>query len=671
MKCSAEVEDVEDCSYLLEVTMAVNPKIIMMVAQAAKSHKVREVVLHVVFYSLGIILFIFTAFIALISGLLAIVQNNNLRNHWNYYRTSISELFNGIESDINTNVKDEVYDFMPEFSVNLSKATIANNFDGSSLILYDDDEISRAEDIMLNYAGQLRAIKTQDEFDSFISDFDTDLSFSDISNIRFTDDTGIDNLSEYGEELKVFLYHRAMEQMSKYNYTFENVVLDDGKRADRQTLVVTAADGSTQTVEYTCIGGGEVYLPEFLAMYNVRQGREYLIKTTQNQAPDLDSQMEQALGDIPETAEDAQEYINNSWGSMIDGRGAINLNLFQMSNLKSIIENANMSGAAKIETERTADKLSITLETVGADVWRDIFGIEEEFEQYVERSQMAIEMALSEAEIPQEEWTISLDNMVQLALFVYFEGFFELPVSSSDLAPGGNGILSQCGDVSELHQYTYGTKDMGVPEKGITLELTGRTAIHADLLNCGSCIQDAFIYDVWNMDEQDIANDTNSKVFNQSAVTIAYIIDTDQFEDDYGFPFPTINGLRHGSTITLFLEFTCLSEVEFEDLDIGSPVDLENLTVGYSHDGYYSDTYDKGLWRHHLNRDECIPHVGIKTYFMSGEAAAPDPPQGTHYYGGPSAKNIGVVANPRLWFKAFRTGMSDELFETIKAVEPD
>ena len=88
--------------------MAVNPKIIMMVAQAAKSHKVREVVLHVVFYSLGIILFIFTAFIALISGLLAIVQNNNLRNHWNYYRTSISELFNGIESDINTNVKDEV-----------------------------------------------------------------------------------------------------------------------------------------------------------------------------------------------------------------------------------------------------------------------------------------------------------------------------------------------------------------------------------------------------------------------------------------------------------------------------------------------------------------------------------------------------------------------------------
>lgn len=651
--------------------MAVNPKIIMMVAQAAKSEKVRKAVLYIVFMTLGLIMMIFVVFTGLISGLFAVIENTNLKNHWDYMRANISEVFNGIEGEINSDVKDEVYDFMPEFSVNLSKATIANNFDGSSLILYDEDEISRAENIMRDYAGQLRAIKSQDEFVSYISDFDTELSFSDISNIRFTDDTGIDNLSEYSDELKTFLYHRAMEQMSKYNYTFEKVEVD-GKPADRQILVVTTADGSTQTVEYTCIGGGEIYLPEFLAMYHIRQVREYLIKVTENKiAEDVDSQLASAVGDIPDTKEEAQEYIESSWNSMINGKGAINLNIFEVSNLRTIMENANMDGAVKIETERSSDKLSITLETVGSDVWKETFQIEEGLWEYVEQTQSAIEMALTDAGIPEEEWTISLDNMVQLALFVYFEGFFELPVSSSDLAPGGNGILSQCGDVSELHQYTYGTKDMGVPERGITLELTGRTAIHADLLNCGSCIQDAFIYDVWNMDEQDIANDTNSKVFNQSAVTIAYIIDTDQFEDDYGFPFPIINGLRHGSTITLFLEFTCLSEVEFKDLDIGSSVDLENLTVGYSHDGYYSDTYDKGLWRHHLNRDECIPHVGIKTYFMSGEAAAPDPPQGTHYYGGPSAKDIGVVANPRLWFKAFRTGMSDELFETIKAVEPE
>ena len=456
--------------------------------------------------------------------------------------------------------------------------------------------------------------------------------------------------------------------MPAYSYSFEEITVDE-KPADRQTLVVTSPDGSTQTVEYTCIGGGEIYLPEFLAMYNIRQSREYLIAVTQNQAPDIDSQIEQAVGGIPETAEEAQDYLNGAWQGMVDGRGAVNLNLFRMANLKSIIEGANMDGAVKIETERTSDKLSITLETVGSDVWKDLFGIDEELKQYVEQSQLAIEMALDEAEIPQDERTLSLDNMVQMALFVYFEGFFELPVSSTELSPGGNGILSQYGDVSELHQYTYGAKDMGVPERGITLALKEKTAVHADLLDCGDCIQDIIVYDVWNMDEQDIANDTNSKVFNRNAVTLAYIIDTEQFEADYGFPFPSIDGVSNTGTVTLFLEFTCLSEVEFEDADIGSSVDVGDIVVGYSHDGYYSDQYDRGLWRHRLNRDECIPHVGIKTYFMSGDVTPPESPQSPHYYAGPSAKNIGVAANPRLWFKGFRTGMSEELLETIKALK--
>ena len=319
-------------------------------------------------------------------------------------------------------------------------------------------------------------------------------------------------------------------------------------------------------------------------------------------------------------------------------------------------------------TERASDKLSITLETVDSDIWEDIFGIDEELKQYVEQSQLAIEMALDEAEIPQDERTISLDGMVQAALFVYFEGFFDLPVSSSELAPGSNGILSQCGEVSELHRYTYGSKDMGVPEKGITLALKEKTAVHANLLDCGDCIQDIYVYDVWNIDEQDIANDTNSKVFNRSAVTLAYIIDTAQFEADYDFPFPSIDGVSSAGTITLFLEFTCLSEVEFEGADIGSSLDFGDIIVGYSHDGYYSDRYDSGLWRHRLNRNECVPHVGVKTYFMSGEVSRPEPPQGTHYYCGPSAKDIGAATNPRLWFKGFRTGMSEELFGTIRAI---
>lgn len=94
---------------ILEGRMAVNPKIIMLAVQAAKNEKIRKVALYIVFMSLGLILMIFVVFTGLISGLFAVVENSNLKNHWEYMRTNISEVFKGIESEINTDVKEEVY----------------------------------------------------------------------------------------------------------------------------------------------------------------------------------------------------------------------------------------------------------------------------------------------------------------------------------------------------------------------------------------------------------------------------------------------------------------------------------------------------------------------------------------------------------------------------------
>ena len=156
--------------------MAVNPKLILIASELAGNEKVRKTLLYVLFFSLGLIMLIFIVFIGLISGLLSIAQDNDLRNHWNYYRTSISEVFGGIEGEINSDVKSEVYDFMPEFSVNLSKATIANNFDNSSLILYDEKEIQQAQEIMQDYAEKLREITTEEALGSFISGYETELS---------------------------------------------------------------------------------------------------------------------------------------------------------------------------------------------------------------------------------------------------------------------------------------------------------------------------------------------------------------------------------------------------------------------------------------------------------------------------------------------------------------
>ncbi len=657
--------------------MAINPKLIQVAAKVLMSEKTRKLILYAVFISLGLIMIIAVTFSGLISGLLDIAQTTDLKNHWQYMRECLSDVLSGMEGEIDNEVKAEVYDFMPDFSVNLSKAAINSGFDGNSLILYDSEEMDIAEREMKQYADELRRIADANELDEYLIAYeDADISFSDISSMKFSGDSGIDGINEYPDGIKAFLYNRAMEQMPRYEYLFEETTTEDGRPCTMQTLNVISPNGGVQTVEYICIGGGSIYLPHFLAMYNVRQTREFLLAVESHEAEDIDKQIEKAVGDIPETAEDAEKYIQGAWEGITDGKGAIKLNVFEVSNLTSLLENVVTDGNMAVTTERTDNKLTITLESPAEEMWVDIFEIDDEITDYVEEAQKVIELALEDAEIPEEEWTLSLDAAVQAALFVYFEGFFELPVDSSDLARGANGILSQCGDISDIHSYKYGSKEYGVPEKGITLELAdGETPVYANLLNCGNCIVDAVIYDVWDMENGGhyIETARESRVFNYSAVTIAYIIDTNIFEEEYGFPFPSIDGVTGGGTITLFLEFTCLDSVNVSELDIGYSIyDIfgsGDILVGYSHSGEYSGERDMGSWRHDLDRDEYIPHVGIKTYFMSGEVYV-DPPNGVHTYGGPSAKNIGVPSNPRLWFKGFRTDMSDELMATLIAAKP-
>lgn len=197
--------------------MAVNPKLILLAAETLSSEEGRNRVLQIVLYALGVVLMIVVVFAGLISGLLGVIQNSNLQQHWNYVRSSITELFDGMENDINTDVKNEVYDFMPEFSINLSKATIGNKFDGNSLILYDEEEIAAAEYVMLQYATQFRSITNETDFNAFMAGYPDDtLEYTDIIKIQFTDDTGIDNIDKYEENLQRFLFMRASEQLSQY-----------------------------------------------------------------------------------------------------------------------------------------------------------------------------------------------------------------------------------------------------------------------------------------------------------------------------------------------------------------------------------------------------------------------------------------------------------------------
>lgn len=59
--------------------------------------------------------------------------------------------------------------------------------------------------------------------------------------------------------------------------------------------------------------------------------REYLM-STQNESPateSLDAHLAEAVGNIPETAEEAEEYIQSAWSGIIDGHGALKLNILR------------------------------------------------------------------------------------------------------------------------------------------------------------------------------------------------------------------------------------------------------------------------------------------------------------------------------------------------------
>ncbi len=660
--------------------MAVNPKLIAVIAESLSSEQGRNTVLKIIMVVIGLIMMIFTAFAGFISGLLDIIQTTDLQNHWRYVRSCISEVFDGMNAEIDEDVKSEVYDFMPDFSVNLSKAAINSGFDGSTLILYDSEEIAQAQTVMETYAATLRAICSQSEFDEYIADFSSDMDYTDITKPQFTDDTGIENISGYEDSVKSFLYCRAMESMPQYEYLYDETTTEDGKPCTVQTLNVTDSAGNTQTVEYTCIGGGTIYIPRFLAMYNVRQCREFLVNMEEQRAVEesLDAQLAEAIGNIPETAEAAEEYLHSTWQGLTNGSGAIKLNVFDASNLTSLLADSVYDGQISITTERTDSKLSITLECPANEMWAEIFGIDESLESYIEDSQSAIELALLDAEVSEDEWTLSRDNMVQAALFVYFEGLFELPVDSSALKSGTNGILNQYGEVSRIHKYNYGRVQHDLPEEGVTLWLNESVPVYANLLDCGSSIQFAYIYDVWDTENHIASADMPSDLLNYSAVTVAYVIDTAQFEKDYGFPFPHVGGLNHNGTVTLFVEYSCLDSLDgiSEEYDIGEDMlsgGDGSFCVGYAHNGSADSARDfitgTNSWYHAFPVGETIPHVTIKASIMSGEVSQPQYSE-PHYYRGLSSADLGVEINPRLWFKGFRTGMSDELFATISAVQP-
>lgn len=271
---------------------------------------------------------------------------------------------------------------------------------------------------------------------------------------------------------------------------------------------------------------------------------------------------------------------DESGGATADGFDVACLNVFQAQEIGQIFERAALEGkfSAKVNTEKndTTEKLSITVKTPSEDDWYEMFNVDEKYRDYTKENTQIIERILSDAQI--NDLYISVDSTAQRALFVYFQGFFNLPVEADDLKENTNGILTTLNDFETIH--SRGTSTIGKAyESGITLYLNDEdTEVRAEILpDVGECIQDVYIYDVYDAEKRKVVKDKPNYTYNCSAVQLAYIIDTDVFAEEYGFDFPTIvtttgTEIKHDDgVLTLMIEYSCLDRLEtISEQEIGT-----------------------------------------------------------------------------------------------------
>lgn len=568
--------------------MTVSTAIAKIITTLASNEKGRKIIGAALLTPIVIILLGIGVFIALLTGLFSLlygaVRDTSVSQSWNDIRKNVESALSGVNSSINTQVKNDTYSFMPDFSINLSKSVLQKTFsegNSSFLLLYDTKEVNDSVAKAKKYIDKLKKVKSQKELEQLNEEIDlSSYKYSELAKDKeFRDDKSYD-MSKYSQSTVQLINTLVKPEMPTYDYDEETVTID-GVKAKKQILTVHK-DNKTQIVEYTCYGEGDIYLPRLLALYQAETFSRFE-DMAESDASGLDNDIASAIENVSS---------DGSGGATADGFDVACLNVFQAQEIGQIFERAALEGkfSAKVSTEKTGttEKLSITVKTPSEDDWYEMFNVDEKYRDYTKEN-----------------------------------------------------------------------------------------------TQIGECIQDVYIYDVYDAEKRKVVKDKPNYTYNCSAVQLAYIIDTDVFAEEYGFDFPTIvtttgTEIKHDDgVLTLMIEYSCLDRLEtISEQDIGlSLYDVydkdEKIVIGYAHCGKHSKEKDEGLsatgWSHTFGSD-IIPHLCVKTAFVDGEVTPPEL-DNPHIYDGLSVRFVGAKVNPLLWFKAYRTDVNKDLLDSISAIQ--
>ena len=589
--------------------------------------------------------FIIASYFGLVGNAMTDVLINQ---SWSDINKYVAGALDDVNNTISGEIKETTYSFMPDFSINLSKAVLQQTLEknnASTILLYDSSDIEKYDKLADEAVTTLKAVKSQSDLNKIFPD--KKYKYSDLEN-----DTAfsLNDKNNFKEETKEMIQKLVRKGLPDYNYIITEKTVDS-KNYKTQILTVKSGE-NTDTVQYTVSGAGDIYLPLFIAMYHAKNG-VYVKDMLKNSVSELTSDI----------ADNTESNGIADYNDFIATVRLANIDLFGAAEIGRAVTNAISNGAINITHKITSDennrKLTLTLVMPSQKEWEEMFGVSEK-EDIVTDNLKVIETMLEKAGITDLYFPVAAT--MKSALFTYFEGFFNLPVNSSELE--NRVILTSLNAEQFFHHNGLYTAYDG----GVTLALKdSEVPVRIDILpNATDVIQDAFIYDVYDSEEHNIIKSTPNYTYNCSAVEIAYIIDVDTFKEQYGFDFPTIvttngNTFEAGDTITMLIEYSCMGRITVKEDDIGrslSDIFGDSWIIGYSHSGAHSKEKDEGFdatgWYHTFGSEKNVYHLGIKAAFIDGEVVRPEY-QEPHAYNGLSIKNVGAKVNPLLWFKAFRT----------------
>lgn len=226
--------------------MTVSTAIAKIITTLASNEKGRKVIGAALLTPIVIILLGIGVFIALLTGLFSLlygaVRDTSVSQSWNDIRKNVESALSGVNSSINTQVKNDTYGFMPDFSINLSKSVLQKTFsegNNSFLLLYDTKEVNDSVAKAKKYIDKLKKVKSQKELEQLNEEIDlSSYKYSELAKDKeFQDDKSYD-MSKYSQSTVQLINTLVKPEMPTYDYDEETVTIDGVKAKSRYLLYI-------------------------------------------------------------------------------------------------------------------------------------------------------------------------------------------------------------------------------------------------------------------------------------------------------------------------------------------------------------------------------------------------------------------------------------------------